>query len=96
MYSRLLEFLETFKILYQHQFGFRKKHSTYMALMIVMEKIAKSLENCEFVIGVFLDFSKAFDTVNHDIVKKLSYHGIRGHALKWFDSDLEGRSQYVA
>ena len=58
MYSRLLEFLETFKILYQHQFGFRKKHSTYMALMILMDKIAKSLENGEFVIGVYLDFSK--------------------------------------
>ena len=40
MYSRLLEFLETFKMLYQHQFGFRKKHSTYMAFMILMDKIA--------------------------------------------------------
>ena len=68
MYSRLLDFLEKFKILYSNQFGFRKGRSTHMALMILMDKITKSLENGEFVMGVFLDFSKAFDTVNHDIL----------------------------
>ena len=53
MYSRLLAFLETFKILYQHQYGFRRKHSTYMALMVLIDKITKALENGEFIIGVF-------------------------------------------
>ena len=96
MYSRLLAFPETFKILYQHQYGFRRKHSTYMALMVLIDKITKALENGEFIIGVFLDFTKAFDTVNHEILSdKLSHYGIRGPALKWFRSYLGGRSQFV-
>ena len=96
MYSRLLSFLETYKILYQNQFGFRKQHSTYMALMLLIDEITKSLENNEYVVGVFLDFSKAFDTVNHDILlKKLDHYGIRGNALAWFKSYLHGREQFV-
>ena len=96
MYSRLLEFLENYQILYKNQFGFRKKHSTYMALMILVDKITKSLENGEFVIGIFLDFSKAFDTVNHDILlQKLHHYGIRGTAFMWFKSYLSCRYQYV-
>ena len=96
MYSRLLDFLETFKIIYDNQFGFRKRRSTYMALIILMDKITKSLENGEFIIGVFLDFSKAFDTVNHDVLlQKLHHYGIRGSALKWFQSYLSDRQQYV-
>ena len=97
MYSRLLAFLETFKILYQHQYGFRRKHSTYMALMVLIDKITEALENGEFIIGFFLDFSKAFDTVNHEILlDKLSHYGVRGPALKWFESYLGGLSRYVA
>ena len=97
MYTRLFDFLENFKILYSNQFGFRKDHSTYMALMILMDKITKSLENGEFVVGVFLDFSKAFDTVNHDILlTKLHHYGINGSAMKWFQSYLSDIYQYVA
>ena len=96
MYSRLLSFLEKMKIIYANQFGFRKYHSTYMALMVLVNKITQSLEKGEFVVGVFLDFSKAFDTVNHIILlKKLEHYGIRGTALKWFESYLSDRSQFV-
>ena len=96
MYDRLLKFLEKMKIIYEKQFGFRKYHSTYMALMILMDKITKSLDDGEFVVGVFLDFSKAFDTVNHHIMlQKLEYYGIRGPVLKWFESYLSSRSQFV-
>ena len=70
MYARLISFLEVNKILIQHQFGFRKKCSTYMALSILMDTLIKSLENGDYMIGVFLDFSKAFDTVDHDILLK--------------------------
>ena len=67
-----------------------------MALMVLMDEISKSLERGEYVVGVFLDFSKAFDTVNHDILlQKLYHYGIRGMALKWFQSYLSDRYQYV-
>ena len=76
---------------------FRKnKHSTYMALMILVDKITKSLENGEFVIGIFLNFLKAFDTVNHDILlQRLHHYAIRGTAFMWFKSYLSCRYQYV-
>ena len=60
MYNRLIDFLEKQKILYEKQFGFRKRHSTYMALMILIDKLIKCMENGEFVIGVFLDFYGLF------------------------------------
>ena len=96
MYSRMLEYLETYKILINNQFGFRKYHSSYMALMVLMNELITSLENGESVIGVFLDFSKAFDTVDHRIFfNKLEHYGIRGNALSWFQSYLTDRKQYV-
>ena len=96
MYSRMLEYLETYKILINNQFGFRKYHSLYMALMVLMNELITSLENGESVIGVFLDFSKAFDTVDHRILlNKLEHYGIRGNALSWFQSYLTERKQYV-
>ena len=96
MYSRLLKYLENQKVLIKNQFGFRKLHSAYMALIVLMDKIINALNNGNTVIGLFLDFSKAFDTVNHDILlDKLSHYGIRGVALKWFQSYLSNRKQFV-
>ena len=68
MYSRLLDFLDYHKILIGNQFGFRKLHSSYMALMLMMDQVTKALDKGEKVIGIFLDFSKAFDNVNHAIL----------------------------
>ena len=96
MYNRLLDFLDKYKILNKYQFGFRRKHSTYMALIILLENLTKALENGESAIGIFLDFQKAFDTVNHSILlDKLYIYGIRGPALSWITSYLSNRCQYV-
>ena len=96
MYKRLIEFLEMHKILYDKQFGFRKKHSAFMAHMILVDNLIKALQNQEYVIGVFLDFSKAFDTVDHSILlTKLYHYGIRGIAHDWFKSYLSDRTQFV-
>ena len=96
MYKRVFDFLDDHNILYEKQFGFRKKHSTHMALMVLIDKLISCIQKGEFVIGVFLDFSKAFDTVNHDILlRKLEHIGIRGVALQWFVSYLTSRKQYV-
>ena len=96
MYSRLLNFLEKHNIIVKNQFGFRRLHSSYMALMFMMGKITAAMDNGDYVIGIFLDFSKAFDTVNHDILlEKLCHYGIRENTLEWFKSYLTNRRQFV-
>ena len=96
MYDRIILFLENFKILNENQFGFRKNKSTYMALLSLMDNLTQALEKGKYVVGVFLDFSKAFDTVDHEILlDKLEHYGIRGCALSWFKSYLSNRQQFV-
>ena len=97
MYNRLSEFIELNDILYRLQFGFRKRHSTSVVLMVLTDKIAKALNDGEYVFGVFLDFSKAFDLVNPEILlRKLYRYGIKGVAYDWLKSYLSNRYQYVA
>jgi hypothetical protein len=93
---RLLKFFESGNILVQNQYGFRKNHSTYMAAIEMLDKISAAIDNGEHPIGIFIDLSKAFDTINHSILlDKLEYYGIRGFALRWFESYLQSRQQYV-
>ena len=81
MYKRLINFVEKHRILYRNQYGFRKDHSTEMAITTLTTKITEAIENNEFTVGKFLDLSKAFDTVNHSIViEKQEHYGIRGIA----------------
>ena len=68
MYDRIMEFVKENDVLYNMQFGFRKEHSTAIALMLLTDRISNALYNGEYVLGVLLDFSKAFDTVNHEIL----------------------------
>ena len=94
MYTRLLSFINKHNLLYKFQFGFRSQHSPNLALIILVDKISEALESGDYVLGLFLDFSKAFDTVNHEILsKKLEFYGIRGIALKWFQRYLHDRVQ---
>ena len=97
MYKRLLSFLKKNNILYKYQFGFQKNHSTYMALIIMLDNITKALENGEYAVGIFLDFQKAFDTVDHTILlDKMVTYGIRGIVHDWFVSYLSNRQQFVS
>ena len=96
MYDRLLEFLNKHKILNKFQFGFRNMHSTFMALITLLDNLRNALDIGNCAVGIFLDFQKAFDTVNHNILLgKLNCYGIRGIALDWFSSYLTNRSQTV-
>ena len=96
MYTRLLSFINKHNLLYSFQFGFRKDHSPNLALIYLVDKVSDALEKGDYVLGVFLDFSKAFDTVNHDILfSKLEYYGVRDISLNWFKSYLSNRKQFV-
>lgn len=96
MYSRIMDFVKTQKILYPRQFGFQQKKSTELAIVDIQAKVIQAFENMETPCCIFLDFAKAFDTVNHSIlINKLNYYGVRGNALKWFESYLSDRQQCV-
>ena len=96
MHKRLYDFLEEHDILYQYQFGFRKKMSTSHSLIEISEEIKESIDNGKYGCGIFIDLKKAFDTVNHKVLlTKLEHYGIRGALLKWFQSYLTDRKQYV-
>ena len=70
VFPRVFNFLEDNKILYKLQYGFRPKHSTNHALINITEKIRDALDHGKIAGGVFVDFQKAFDTVNHSILIK--------------------------
>ena len=95
-YNRLVLFLEECNILSDHQYGFRSGHSTSTALLELVNKVVKCFDNREIMLGLFLDLSKAFDTLDHTILlEKLKNYGIRGTLLNWCRSYLSDRKQYV-
>ena len=99
MCNRLSNFIEKMNIIYAKQFGFRPHHSTEHAILSIVNKIHEEIEKRMFSCGIFLDFSKAFGTVNHAIlhvVRKLEHYGIRGIAKGWFVSYLSNRKQFTS
>ena len=69
MYNRIISFLEKFSILHNNQFGFRPKHSTNHALLLLTaDKIQRSIDKGTYSCGILLDLCKAFDTVDHKIL----------------------------
>ncbi len=96
MKNGLLSYLQKYKILSDSQYGFRPGLNTYHALNKFSSHIYSSLDNKLSVLSIFVDFSKAFDTVNHNILlKKLHHYGIRGPIHSWFKTYLTDRSQYT-
>ena len=96
MHKRIYAFLEKYEILYELQFGFRAGYSTTHALIHMTETIRSALDSGSVTCGIFVDFQKAFDTVNHEILlKKLEHYGFRGVINSWFRSYLTGRQQKV-
>ena len=79
VYNRVISHINDNKLLYEYQFGFQKGKSTHLAIMMLVDKITEAFDQGENVVGVFLDFSKAFDTVDHNILlQKMDKYGITG------------------
>jgi len=96
IYSRLYSFFVSQNILHEKQFGFRKNHSTSHALNYSIQHIKNSLRGSDRVLGIFIDLSKAFDTIDHTILlQKLESYGVRGHVHTLLKSYLSDRKQYV-
>ena len=97
MHTRLLEFFESNNSLYENQYGFRSGRSCEHALLDAQNILLESLSKKQVSLLLLIDFSKAFDMVEHSILlQKLEHYGIRGPALKWVKSYLSNRKQFVS
>ena len=93
IYKRVYSFLERNSILYKSQYGFRTNHNCEQAIMELVLRLLHAKERDKHSAGIFLDLSKAFDTLNHTVLlSKLERLGIRGVMNKWFSDYLSGRS----
>jgi hypothetical protein len=82
------------RLLHISQYGFRKAHSTELAALELVDRVGKELDSRKTPISIFLDLSKAFDTLDHNILlDKLKHYGADTIAMKWFHSYLTGRTQ---
>ena len=94
IYNRLSSFLSSKNTLSENQFGFRKMHSTSHAINYSVNNILTEIENKNHVIGIFIDLSKAFDTIEHEkLLYKLEHYGVRGNCLSLIRSYLSNRTQ---
>ena len=96
VHSQVYDYLQHHGILHHAQSGFRPKHSTQDVLLKTVDDWQLSLSRNEVVGAVFVDLSKAFDSISHELLlQKLDRYGIRGTLLEWFRSFLTGRQQRV-
>ena len=95
-FTRLYSFFTSQNLLYDNQFGFRKSHSTSHAINHSVSHVKSKLDNNEYVLGIFIDLSKAFDTIDHkNLIEKLNHYGVRGNCNKLVESYLANRHQYT-
>ena len=96
MLDRLWSFIRRFNLIGVEQFGFVKGSSTEKAILNLTEFFYKNLNERNHSIAIFVDFKKAFDLLDHQILlKKMEHYGVRGIALKWFENFLKDRSHAV-
>ena len=96
MYNRLFKYLSENSILYEKQFGFQTSHSTEHAILLLVNQLYQSFDESKFTLGIFIDLSKAFDTVDHKILrKKLELYRIKVWKVRWFESYSSNRKQFT-
>ena len=95
-FNQLYDYLTSNGLLYESQYGFRKHHSTELAALEFTDRIRQEMDAKKIPFSVFLDLSKAFDTLDHTILlTKLHGYEVQDAALDWFKSYLSKRTQYV-
>ena len=84
MHKRLVSFfIDKYKLIHNNQYGFQENHSTFIALLTILDQISPEMDSKKYSIGMFLDLSKSIDTIDHKIVlQKLQIYGVRDTALK--------------
>ena len=96
MYNHLYEYFMNNNLLHENQFGFQINNSTEHATLQFTRDIAQNFDNGKFTLGVFIDLSKTFDTVDHQtLLKKVRHYGINEKRLAWLRSYLFQRKQYI-
>ena len=93
IYKHTYSFLEKENVIYKSQYGFRSKHSCKQAISKLLSEIVKNNDRDQITMSVYLDLSKVFDTLDHNLLLcKMDKYGIRGIALSWFKSYLTSRT----
>ena len=96
LHKRIYQFFQRNEVIHDNQFGLRKEHSTIHAIQTAISSVVTSLNSSYQSMGIFIDFSKAFDTIKHSVLlDKLRHCGIKGTALKLIRDYLTNRKQYV-
>ena len=96
--SRVVKYFNQHNLFYKHQYGLRTKHSTIHPILHFINHITNEndISGKNITAAIFLDLSKEFDTISHNILlKKITFYGIRGVANKWFENYLKNRKQYL-
>ena len=96
IHDQMYEYFNKFKLLADQQYGFRKQHSTEYAAVKLIDHVSREMEAGKIPANVYIDLSKAFDTLTFDILLyKLKYYGVTDTALDLMKSCLTNRKQYV-
>ena len=96
VFNQMYAYFESNNLLFTSQYGYRKEHSTELACLELVDKVSHQLDEKHTPICVFLDLSKAFDTLNHEILlSKLKHYGLSDTPLRWFNDYLSHRHQYI-
>ena len=96
IFNQLHDYFQDNKLYCKNQYVFRRNHSTEYAAIELIDRVILDLDKSEIPFSIFIDLSKAFDTLDHNmLINKLQYYGIKGTALDLFQSYLSNRRQYV-